>query len=390
LSEFDLIRAHFAHLGAGRADVVLGVGDDCALLRVPAGQELAVSIDTLVAGVHFLPSVDPEALGHKCLAVGLSDLAAMGAEPAWATLALTLPREDPRWLGAFAAGFAALAREHGLALVGGDTTHGPLSISVQVHGLVPAGQAIRRAGARPGDLVGVSGTLGDAGLALRHLLAGEAVAADSRARLERPTPRVALGLALRGLATAMIDISDGLAADLGHILEESGAASAGGEGRGGGPSSANLAAENLTLASLGDGNRKPPTLRKGSGNPPRLGKGIGNAVSPGYRQLGSGGEAPVLGAEIRLAALPLSPAVSARLARDPDWSLPLASGDDYELCFTLPPERASELPALAERLGLDLTLIGRILPDAGLVCIGPDGGRWTPGQRGYNHFPDAG
>ena len=347
MSEFALIRAHFARLGAGRADVVLGVGDDCALLRVPPGQELAVSIDTLVAGVHFLPEVDPEALGHKCLAVGLSDLAAMGAEPAWATLALTLPREDRRWLGAFAAGFAALAREHGVALIGGDTTHGPLSISVQVHGLVPAGQAIRRAGARPGDLVGVSGTLGDAGLALRNLLAGEAVPADLRARLEHPTPRVALGLALRGLATAMIDISDGLAADLGHILEESGAAGAGGEGS-------------------------------------------WDAVSPGYRQLGSDGEAPALGAEIRLAALPVSPAVAARLARDPDWSLPLASGDDYELCFTLPPERASELPALAERLGLALTLIGRILPEAGLVCIGPDGGRWTPERQGYNHFPDAG
>jgi thiamine-monophosphate kinase len=347
LPEFELIRTHFAHLGAARSDVVLGVGDDCALLEVPAGQELAVSIDTLVAGVHFLPDVDPEALGHKCLAVGLSDLAAMGAEPAWATLALTLPAEDGRWLGAFAAGFAALAREQGMALVGGDTTRGPLSIAVQVHGLVPAGRAIRRAGARVGDLVCVSGTLGDAGLALRDLLAGREVAAGPRARLERPTPRIALGLALRGLATAMIDISDGLVADLGHILEESGAAA----------------------------------VRGGRG---------GESASPGYRRGASSAAVTALGAEIRLAALPLSPAVRERLAQDPDWSLPLASGDDYELCFTLPPERASALPALAERLGLALTPIGHILPSAGLVCIGPDGDRWTPERGGYNHFPDAG
>ena len=347
MSEFDLIRAHFARLGAGRGDVVLGVGDDCALLRVPAGQELAVSIDSLVAGVHFLPEVDPEALGHKCLAVGLSDLAAMGAEPAWATLALTLPKEDSAWLAAFAAGFAGLARDHGVALVGGDTTRGPLSISVQVHGLVPAGLAIRRAGARPGDLVCVSGTLGDAGLALRDLLAGLEVEPGLRDRLERPTPRVALGLALRGLATAMIDISDGLAADLGHILEESGAAVAQGERR-------------------------------------------GDASSPGYCIEEGGAATPNLGAEIQLAALPLSPAVSTRLARAPDWSLPLASGDDYELCFTLPPARAGELPALADRLGLALTPIGRILPAPGLFCLGPDGSRWTPERVGYNHFPDAG
>lgn len=346
MPEFELIRTHFAHLGAARSDVVLGVGDDCALLAVPAGQELAVSIDTLVAGVHFFPDVDPEALGHKSLAVGLSDLAAMGAEPTWATLALTLPAEDGRWLRAFAAGFAALAREQGMALIGGDTTRGPLSLSVQVHGLVPAGRAIRRAGARVGDLVCVSGTLGDAGLALRDLLAGREVAAGPRARLERPTPRVALGLALRGLATAMIDISDGLVADLGHILEESGAAA--------------------------------------------RGERSGESASPGYRRGASSAADAALGAEIRLAVLPLSPAVRERLAQDPDWSLPLASGDDYELCFTLPPERASALSPLADRLGLALTPIGRILPTAGLVCIGPAGDRWTPQRGGYNHFADAG
>ncbi len=319
MSEFDLIRTHFARLGAGREDVVLGVGDDCALLRPPPDRDLAVSIDTLVAGVHFLADVDPGALGHKCLAVGLSDLAAMGAEPAWATLALTLPAEDSAWLHAFAGGFATVALAHGVALVGGDTTRGPLSISVQVHGLVPAGQGIRRGGACPGDLVCVSGTLGDAGLALRGLLAGESIADFLRARLERPTPRVALGLALHGLATAMIDISDGLAADLGHILEESG-----------------------------------------------------------------------VGAEIRLADLPLSPEVRDHLARTQDWSLPLASGDDYELCFTLPPGQVAGLPALSDRSGCALSPIGRIRAGSGLICQGPDGSPWTPERTGFNHFPDPG
>lgn len=226
MTELDLIRRHFGALAAEAEGLVLGIGDDCALLHCPPGEELAVSIDTLVSGVHFLPDCDPQALGHKSLAVGLSDLAAMGARPAWATLALTLPSElaagDAPWVAAFARGFGALARAHRVALVGGDTTRGPLSITVQVHGFVPAGEALTRAGARPGDLVCVSGTLGDAALALQMLLAGEAPPADLRERLERPTPRVALGLALRGIASAMIDLSDGLGADLGHILDASG------------------------------------------------------------------------------------------------------------------------------------------------------------------------
>ena len=222
MGEFELIRTYLSDLGVRRADVGLDVGDDCALLRVPPGLELAVSIDTLVAGVHFFADCDPVALGHKSLAVGLSDLAAMGAEPAWATLALTLPDVDRDWLAGFARGLDALAREHGLRLVGGDTTRGPLTISVQVHGLVPRGEALRRSGARPGDLICVSGSLGAAALALRQLLRGERPEAGLRARLERPMPRIALGQALRGLASAAIDISDGLAGDLGHILAASG------------------------------------------------------------------------------------------------------------------------------------------------------------------------
>jgi thiamine-monophosphate kinase len=225
ISEFDLIRDYFAELTPVRGDVVLGVGDDCALLSVPEGRQLAVSIDTLVEGRHFSPDADPEALGHKCLAVNLSDLAAMGAEPAWATLALTLPVADPVWLAAFARGFAALAAEHGVQLVGGDTTKGPLTISVQVHGFVPSGQALRRDGAGAGDLIYVSGTLGDAGLALlveQGLYVNPEALSLLRNRLHRPTPRLATGLALRGLASAAIDLSDGLGSDLKHICERSG------------------------------------------------------------------------------------------------------------------------------------------------------------------------
>jgi thiamine-monophosphate kinase len=226
LSEFALIERYFAHSAVQRGDVALGVGDDAALLRVPPGVELAATVDTLIEGVHFLPGADPESLGHKALAVNLSDLAAMGAEPAWVSLALTLPGADERWLEGFARGFHALAGAHGVQLVGGDTTRGALSISVQAFGFVPAGEALRRSAARPGDLIYVTGTLGDAGLgleaALGRLAAGSEQAAWLVGRLNRPTPRIAAGLALRGIAHAAIDISDGLRADLGHILAASG------------------------------------------------------------------------------------------------------------------------------------------------------------------------
>ncbi len=224
LSEFELIRKYFSPV-AVRPDVLLGVGDDCALLATPAGQALAVSIDTLVEGVHFLAGVDPESLGHKALAVSLSDLSAMGAQPAWATLALTLPDADAPWLEAFSRGFANLASVHGLELVGGDITRGPRSVSVQAHGFVKPERAMRRGGASPGELVYLTGSLGDAGLALLGLQ-GRYLPPQGlslvRQRLERPWPRVAEGQALCRLATAAIDVSDGLAADLGHVLRASG------------------------------------------------------------------------------------------------------------------------------------------------------------------------
>jgi thiamine-monophosphate kinase len=217
-SEFSLIDQYFRRSGAERADVALGIGDDAALLRVPDGQELVVTVDTLVAGVHFPADTPPEAIGHKALAVNLSDLAAMGATPAWVTLALTLPAAEHDWLEAFAAGFFALAMTHEVQLVGGDTTRGPLSITVQAMGLVPAGRALRRAGAREGDAILVTGCLGDAALALQQ---GAAAITELRARLDTPQPRVAAGQALRELASSAIDISDGLLADLGHIVRAS-------------------------------------------------------------------------------------------------------------------------------------------------------------------------
>jgi thiamine-monophosphate kinase len=223
MGEFDLI-ARFFKRPAQRQP--LGVGDDCALLAPAPGTQLAVSSDMLVEGRHFLPGADPRRLGHKCLAVNLSDLAACGARPLAFTLALALPEADEAWLAPFSEGLLALADAHGCELVGGDTTRGPLNLCLTVFGEVPTGQALLRSGARPGDDLYVSGTLGDARLALQAMR-GEVtvpapVLAAARERLDRPTPRVALGLALRGLATSAIDISDGLLGDLGHVLQASG------------------------------------------------------------------------------------------------------------------------------------------------------------------------
>ncbi len=314
-SEFELIRRYFAATTSGRADVSLGVGDDCALLQPPRGQLLAVTMDTLVAGRHFFPDVDPESLGHKSLAVNLSDLAAMGATPAWATLALTLPAADEAWLAGFMAGFGTLATEYGLQLVGGDTTRGPLSITVQAHGFVAAAQALRRAGGRAGDRLFVSGTLGDAAWALMQQREGvDLVDRQARQRLERPSPRVALGLLLTGFASAAIDISDGLAADLGHICRASG-----------------------------------------------------------------------VGARLELARLPLSDAVAARCAHG-DWRLPLAGGDDYELLFSVPPERVDALRSACADAGQHIQEVGCLVAGAGVRLVYPDGRETEEVPGGFDHF----
>lgn len=220
-SEFDLIARIRARAGT-RDDVVLGIGDDAALLAMPPGMALVVTADTLNAGVHFFPDVAPADLGWKALAVNLSDLAAMGARPAWCTLSLSLPQADPAWIEGFLDGFCDLAARHGIALVGGDTTRGPLSVSITAMGQVEAGHALRRDGARVGDEIWVTGTPGDAAAALQALLSGAAVDRALRARLDRPTPRVEAGRGLLGVASACVDISDGLLADLGHLCRRSG------------------------------------------------------------------------------------------------------------------------------------------------------------------------
>lgn len=221
--EFDLIRCHFTR---DTRHTALGIGDDAALLRPRAGMEVAVSTDMLVAGTHFYPDTDPNDLGWKTLAVNVSDLAAMGAEPRWATLAVALPAPDQVWLEHFAAGFFACAQAFDIDLIGGDTTRGPLNLTVTIIGEVPSGQAVTRAGAHPGDDIWISGAPGRAALGLAQLR-GELqlsplAAPDYLAALHRPMPRLALGLALRGLASAMLDVSDGLTGDLGHILSASG------------------------------------------------------------------------------------------------------------------------------------------------------------------------
>ncbi len=227
LSEFSLISRYFDRPPRSGSRVDLGIGDDCALLRPAAGMQTAISTDMLVEGRHFFAGADPRLLGHKCLAVNLSDLAAMGARPVGFTLALALPTADEAWLSAFSKGLFALADRYGCELIGGDTTRGPLTICITIFGDVSAGQALRRDGAQAGDDIWVSGSLGDARLALagyRNEIALDAAAlAAASMRMHAPEPRIALGLALCGIAHAAIDISDGLAGDLAHILERSAA-----------------------------------------------------------------------------------------------------------------------------------------------------------------------
>ncbi|HRP71928.1 MAG TPA: thiamine-phosphate kinase [Luteimonas sp.] len=312
--EFDLI-ARIRARAPARDDVVLGIGDDAALLQPAPGRQLVVTMDTLNAGVHFPPDTVPADIGWKSLAVNLSDLAAMGAAPAWCTLALSLPQADAGWLDGFLDGFLELATRHRVALVGGDTTRGPLSVCVTAHGLVEPGKALRRDGAQVGDDVWVTGTLGDAAGALAAMRSGAVSERALRARLDRPTPRVEAGLALAGLANACIDVSDGLLADLGHVCTASG-----------------------------------------------------------------------VGAMVELEALPASPAL-ARFRPELRWPWQATGGDDYELCFTAPPERRDAvLRSLADAGGVTATRIGRIEAGEGVRAIRPDGDDWEPASAGFQHF----
>ncbi|WP_409558971.1 thiamine-phosphate kinase [Cupriavidus sp. SZY C1] len=315
LSEFDLIRRFFTRPVHKAA---LGVGDDCALIDPRPGHQLAISSDMLVSGRHFFPDVPPRALGHKALAVNLSDLAAMGAEPRAFTLALALPEADPAWLEAFAGGLLALADDHGCELIGGDTTKGPLTLSITVFGDVPLRQALRRDAARPGDDIWISGTLGDARLALGDCrgewLLPEPDFSEVRPRMDTPTPRVALGMALRGVAHAALDISDGLIGDLGHILARSS-----------------------------------------------------------------------VGAIVDVDALPRSAILGAQpinCQRD----CVLAGGDDYELCFTAPVGQREAIAAIGQQLGLPLTRVGSITPEAGLRLVDRHGDPYTYAGASFDHF----
>ncbi|HKZ11124.1 MAG TPA: thiamine-phosphate kinase [Rhodanobacteraceae bacterium] len=316
--EFDLIDAIRARTNIARDDVALGIGDDAALTRVAPGCQLVACVDTLVTGVHFPHGTAPEHIGWKSLAVNLSDLAAMGAAPAWALLALTLPDADAGFVESFAAGFAALASVHDVALIGGDTTQGPLSITVTALGTVPNGEALTRAGARAGDAVFVTGTLGDAAGALRLPRdpgKGAAHAEILFAHLNRPQPRIAAGLALRGIANACVDVSDGLLADLGHVCTASG-----------------------------------------------------------------------VGAELEVEALPLSSDLTAAFDPATCRELALAGGDDYELCFTVPTDRASDVAAVLAHAGCDATRIGRIVAGSGVRVLDAHGNEVAMQQAGWEHF----
>ncbi len=329
LGEFGRIGRYLAPLAAG-CPGALGLTDDAALLTVPAGYELVITTDAMVAGVHFLDTDPPADIAAKLLRTNLSDLAAMGAEPFGYSLVLSLPRDlDQGWLAAFAAGLGEDQRRYGIPLIGGDSvaTRGPVTLAVSALGLVPAGQALfrRLRGPPAGQLLFVTGTIGDAALGLKFVLGDlddSLAAPEDRAvliaRLRRPEPRLAVGQALRGLASAMLDVSDGLIADVGHICEVSGCA-----------------------------------------------------------------------AVIDSARLPLSAPVRALLARRPDLlAAVLAGGDDYELAFSAPAARRAELEGLAARLGVAITEIGRLEDGpAGRVAVLDGAGRaLAPGARGWSHF----
>jgi len=327
MGEFDLIARYFTRPAA---QAVLGVGDDCALLQPAPGTQLAISSDMLVEGRHFFADVDPFTLGHKALAVNLSDLAACGAKPLAFTLALALPRVDEAWLAEFSKGLLALADAHGCELVGGDTTKGPLNICITVFGQVPVvqgkSQALLRSGAKPGDDLYVSGTLGDARLALEALRGVVAMPpellAQARRRLEQPTPRVALGQALRGIASAAIDVSDGLLGDLLHILRASGV----------GATLEAVLAVNLIAA------RKHP--------------GWAEAAMDAEKQM----------------------------------EFALAGGDDYEIAFTAPMSAREAVQLAAGRAHTPVTRIGRIDEAPGLRLLDAAGAPLERRYASFDHF----
>jgi thiamine-monophosphate kinase len=335
MGEFDLIARYFKR-PARRA--ALGVGDDCALLQPAPGTQMAISSDMLVQGRHFFPDVDPQTLGHKALAVNLSDLAACGAKPLAFTLALALPQVDEDWLAAFSKGLFALADAHGCELIGGDTTQGPLNICITVFGEVPVvngrTQALLRSGAKESDDIYVSGTLGDARLALDVLYGRLSVPPEvfepARARLETPSPRVALGMALRGVASAAIDVSDGLLGDLGHILTASQAGAV-----------IDTSIATKLIASHAYWMRAEGQF------------GIKNNQKTGLK---------------------------------PCLAYVLAGGDDYELLFTAPVAHRDAVLAAARASALPVTRIGQVQSTPGLRLVDENGAEVTNTFRSFDHF----
>ncbi|MBS0324934.1 MAG: thiamine-phosphate kinase [Proteobacteria bacterium] len=323
MNEFELI-ARFFQRAPRSADVRVGIGDDAAVIAPTPGMEYAVTVDMLVEGRHFAVGADPRRLGHKALAVNLSDLAAMGAMPRYVLLAGALPGADEAWVTAFMGGFDALARQYDVELVGGDTTRGPRNLCITAIGELPAGSALTRAGANPGDRVYVSGSLGDAALALAVAAGKTEVDARSRAalahRLDAPEPRVALGVALRGIASAAIDVSDGLAGDLGHIVDMS-----------------------------------------------KVGAALSLAAVPC---------APSLRAKL----------AGTHKEREIALQCVLAGGDDYELLFTAPPPLGERIEALALALRLPLTAIGEVTAEPGIVVRDERGDRLAALPHAFDHF----
>jgi thiamine-monophosphate kinase len=308
LSEFSLIQRFFTEQTIKNTSTRLGIGDDCALLNLPNGYELAITTDTMVENVHFFKDTDPEALGHKLLAVNLSDLASMGAKPLSVTLAITLPNVNETWLTAFAQGFLKLAERYNVDLIGGDTTQGSLTLTVQAFGLVAQGQALTRSAAKVGDIIYLSGNIGDAGLGLKILQGYHCAEPDNALQqFHQPEPQCATGQALIGVANACIDISDGLASDLGHILKQS-----------------------------------------------------------------------QVGACIAWEKLPLSTAVLSYIEDTGDWLLPLVAGDDYQLCFTVSPEKVALVPEHCHKIGI-------IEAEHGLR-LNKSGNTQTLEIKGYEHF----
>lgn len=336
--EFAIIHKYFRDSGLGfaRPEIALGIGDDCALLNLTGDQQLALSLDLLQEGVHFPAGAVPELLAQRALAVNLSDLAAMGAEPLCFTLGLSLPHPDDVWLEAFSKGLLVLAKQYNCPLVGGDLIHGILQIAIQVQGLVPPGKALRRCTAKPGDLIYVTGTLGDAAIALSlfQALSGDDTVSTGLPQLERrrlnngqrdffinrfyrPEPRIAAGLVLRDFASACIDVSDGLLNDLGHIVEDSG-----------------------------------------------------------------------VGAELDVDQLPYSTAMQDCVSQEQRLQAALHGGDDYELCFTVDPERYLSMEKALAAAKVPVRRVGEIVTGSGIRCLDSLGDEVVVAGHPFSHFPE--